>query len=131
VVPWTEEHFRTELEKPYSQVLLLTDDETDSKIGGYIVFWLMFDECQILDVATDLPFRGLGFAKRLVRQAVQQAQRKGITKIILEVRKVNAPAIQLYHGLGFVIRQIRKQFYSNGDDAYEMLLDLQTNIIGF
>ncbi len=31
---WTEEHFIAELEKPYSQFLVLTDDETDSKIFG-------------------------------------------------------------------------------------------------
>ena len=29
LAPWTEEHFRTELDKPYSRTWVITDDETD------------------------------------------------------------------------------------------------------
>lgn len=124
VAPWTEEHFRSELAKPYSQVLLLTDDETDSKIAGYIVYWLMFDECQILNVVVDLPYRGLGFAKDMIRRAVAAAERKGAKKVELDVRKSNQPAVQLYQAMKFVIVHVRKGFYSNGEDAYQMTLFL-------
>ena len=30
---WSEKHFRAELEKPYSKVWVLTDDETDNAIS--------------------------------------------------------------------------------------------------
>lgn len=124
VSPWNREHFEAEIQKPYSHVLLLTDDETDTQILGYIVFWLMFDECQILNVAVDLPHRGMGYAKGMVRQAVAAALRKDFRRVLLDVRKSNAPAIQLYQGLKFVITHVRKSFYSNGEDAYEMALFL-------
>lgn len=124
LLPWNQDHFKMELEKPYSHFLVLTDDDTDSKIFGYIVYWLMFDECQILNVVVDLPYRGQGHGKRLMRQAVSAASRKGIKKVTLDVRKSNLSAIQLYQGLGFVITQIRKSFYSNGEDAYQMLIEL-------
>lgn len=131
VAPWTEDHFRAELIKPYSQFLVLTDDETDTKIVGYIVSWLMFDECQILNVVVDLPYRGLGFAKRMIRKAAIVAAQKGVNRVVLEVRKSNLPAIQLYQGLRFVITQIRRGFYSNGEDAYFMTLSLVDDPIDF
>jgi ribosomal-protein-alanine N-acetyltransferase len=124
VAPWTADNFKGEMGKPYSQVLLLTDDETDSKVIGYIVFWLMFDECQILNVAVDLPYRGLGHAKKMIRRVIDLALKKDIKRAILEVRKTNLPAVQLYQSLGFGITQIKKGFYSNGEDAYQMSLDL-------
>lgn len=131
VSPWKEEHFQSEFSKPYSHFLLFTDDETDLEVAGYIVFWIMFDECQILNVAVDLPYRGLGLAKKMIRKAAQVALQKGIKKMVLDVRKSNLPAIQLYQGLNFVITHIRKGFYSNGEDAYQMTLLLEHDPIQF
>ncbi|MBI2711343.1 MAG: ribosomal protein S18-alanine N-acetyltransferase [Bdellovibrio sp.] len=123
--PWGIQHFRSELTKPYSQFLLMTDDATDQEVAGYIVGWFLFDECQILNVAVSLPFRGLGFAKAMIRKLVTLAVNKNLRKVSLEVRKSNLPAIQLYQSMGFVIVQIRKSFYSNGEDAYFMTLSLE------
>ncbi len=122
--PWDEAHFAAELEKPYSRVLVMTDDETDSVIAGYAVFWLMFDEAQLLNIAVDLPFRGLGVARALIRQLVSQAMKKEIRKVVLDVRKSNQAAIELYQSMKFTISQVRKRFYSDGEDAYTMVLDL-------
>jgi ribosomal protein S18 acetylase RimI-like enzyme len=43
------------------------------------------------------------------------------------VRKSNASAIALYQGLGFVITHVRKGFYSDGEDAYQMARYLDEN----
>ena len=129
--PWTEENIRAELVKPYSQFLLFTDDEKDQDISGYIVFWFMFDECHILNVVVDLPYRGLGFAKRMIHRAVQLSGQKNIKKLLLDVRKTNLPAIQLYQRLNFVITHIRKGFYSDGEDAYQMAFYLEGDPLQF
>jgi ribosomal-protein-alanine N-acetyltransferase len=131
LAPWTEEHFKQEMSKPYSQTLVLTDDETDTQIAGYIVVWFMFDECQILNVAVDEPFRGLGLAKQMIRKSIQLAFHKGLKKIVLDVRKSNMPAVQLYQALSFTITHIRKGFYSNGEDAYQMTLLLNEDPFQF
>ena len=128
--PWDKEAFRAEFTKNYSQFLVITDDETDSVVAGYIVFWLLFDECQILNLAVDTSHRGMGHAKRLVRQAVKMAVKADLKKVTLEVRKSNQPAIELYQGLGFTIRHVRKAFYSNGEDAYVMGIDIDSMIVG-
>ncbi len=128
MAPWTEEHFKAELDKEYSHVLVVTDDETASKSIGYIVFWIMMGESQILTVAVDLPYRGLGYAKMMIGQAVKLALRENAKKITLEVRKSNLPAVQLYQRVGFAITQVRKRFYSNSEDAYQMQLDLDQDV---
>ena len=131
LAPWTLDNFRGELAKPYTSFLVLTDDETDAVIYGYIVGQMLFDECQILNVAVDLPHRGLGYAKLMMRKMAGLSVQKGIRRITLEVRKSNLAAVQLYHGLGLSIRQIRKQFYSNGEDAYFMAADLDEGKVTF
>jgi [ribosomal protein S18]-alanine N-acetyltransferase len=129
--PWSEENLRAELTKPYSQFLVLTDDETDSQIAGYIVFWMLHEDCQILNVVVDLPFRGTGLAQRMIGHVVSLALKQGFSKITLDVRKSNTPAIQLYQKLKFGITQVRKAYYSNGEDAYQMTLDLRGEPIDF
>jgi len=122
--PWNRDHFSKELSKPYSGFLVFTDDETDTEVAGYVVCWMMFDECQILNLAVALPYRGLGMGMTMIRKVISLANTKGIQKITLEVRKSNQPAIQLYQNAGFVITHVRKEFYSNGEDAYQMQLTL-------
>lgn len=124
--PWTKEHFAAELEKPYAKLWVMTDDETDSIIAGYISLWMLDDSLQILNVAVDLKFRGLGFAQVLIRKAIDEALREEMKRIHLEVRKSNTAAIALYQKLGFDTVQVRKGFYSNGEDAY--IMDLILNI---
>lgn len=121
--PWSRDHFEAELDKPFARLLLLTDDETDRSVGGYISYALL-DGCSIQNVVVDLPFRGLGLGERLVRQAVREALRAGLERARLEVRKSNEGAIALYQKTGFSITRIQKGFYSDGEDACVMELDL-------
>lgn len=123
--PWSAEQFGKELSKPFARVLVLSDDETDEKIAGFIVFWVLMDECQIQNLAIDIPFRGLGLAQRMIREAVRAALKVDCNRAVLEVRKSNLPAIQLYQKLGFGIVALRRGFYSNGEDAYQMSVSLQ------
>lgn len=124
-LPWTETHFREEMAKPFAQFLVLTDDDTDSVIGGYIVYWAMFDECHILTIATNPEWRGLGLGKKLVRQVINYAVSKDMKRLFLEVRKSNEAAIKLYSSLGFFVDHIKKNFYEDGEDAYFMELFVQ------
>ena len=121
--PWAETQFSTELDKSYSQTLVLTDDETDTRVLGYIVFWILDGDCHILDVAVAAEFRKQGLGEKLVREAIKQGLRGEAKQATLEVRKSNAAAIQLYQKLGFLVTRVAKSHYSNGEDAYMMTLD--------
>jgi ribosomal-protein-alanine N-acetyltransferase len=123
--PWTKEAFLTELEKPYSRTWVLTDDDTDTDVLGYVVFWALDDAVEVLNLAVDLPYRGLGFAKGIMQQVIREALRVKALRLILDVRKSNLPAVGLYQKSGLSIIQVRKGFYSNGEDAYHMALSLE------
>jgi ribosomal-protein-alanine N-acetyltransferase len=125
-LPWNEQQFKEEMLKPFCRFWVYTDDETDAQIAGYIVFWIMFEDCHILNVTVGLGWRGLGFGERMVRKALNEALKKDCKKIMLEVRKSNAGAMALYSKLGFFTEQIKKGYYSDGEDAHVMMLYLQT-----
>ena len=46
--------------------------------------------------------RRQGLGERLLRTALQEAEKTGINRALLEVRTGNAPAIALYEKCGFV-----------------------------
>jgi ribosomal-protein-alanine N-acetyltransferase len=124
IAPWNQFQFEGELSKPYSRMWVLTDDETDSEIMGYVVFWDMKESFEILNLGVAPSHQRRGFARKIVRGVINEALRAGATRLILDVRKSNAPALLLYQSLGFTITQIRKSFYSNGEDGYFMTLSL-------
>jgi len=124
VLPWGPESFEGELDKPYSHTLLLTDDETDELVFGYVVFWVLGDECEILNLAVDPTVSRRGLARGLVNRVVTHALQGEATKVKLNVRVDNQPAIQFYQKCGFASTHRRASFYSDGMDAYQMDLDL-------
>jgi ribosomal-protein-alanine N-acetyltransferase len=123
--PWTAEHFQKELAKPFSHLLVMTDDETDEQVIAFLAAWVHArGDCEILNVAVDLRMRRLGVAELLIENLRRQALRAQCTRMVLNVRTSNAAAIALYQKAHFAIEHTRKRFYSNGEDAYEMVIDL-------
>lgn len=126
--PWTAEQFAEELRKPFAQILVITDDETDEQVVAFAVFWLNAGgskDCEILNIAVDLRMRRLGLGMQLMEAIRRQAMQRQCARIVLNVRKSNAAAIALYQKARLAIRHTRKGFYSDGEDANEMeiLLD--------
>ncbi len=92
---------------------------------GYISFTKILDEIQIVNVATDLGFRGVGVGKALLESVLSFAKEKACTKVFLEVRKSNEPAIGLYKKFGFETVGVSKNHYSEPtEDALLMNLEL-------
>ena len=61
--------------------------------------------------------RGNGYGKKLVEAIQKEAKAQGIQNLFLEVRVSNAIAIALYEKCGFKKINIRKKYYSDGEDA--------------
>jgi len=120
--PWTEAHFNQDLSLPYSRFLVLTDDETDSIVLGYIVYWLQAEGASLLNLTVAPKWRGLGLSRILVSAMVNETVREEIPRVILEVRESNQRAIQAYEKFGFKKTHERKAFYSNGEAAWVMEL---------
>lgn len=64
------------------------------------------------------PWRGRGGGRRLVRAALDDARKRPIHKIELEVFTDNAPALALYASLGFEVEGIRRDHYLRRDGSF-------------
>ena len=91
------------------------------KVVGYAGAWNTGTDYSIISVAVSNEYRKNGIAVRLLNRLVTDAKKKEIYSVSLEVSEKNTPAINLYKKLGFTKRRIRKNYYSNGDDAIEMI----------
>lgn len=120
--PWARGSFESELSIPYSRFFVLTDDETDTVVLGYIVYHLQAEGVSLLNIALAPKWRNLGLSRILMGALVNEAVREEIPKIILEVRESNARAITVYEAMGFRKSHERKGFYSNGETAWVMEL---------
>lgn len=107
--PWSADSFRIGLETKNDIYLVA---EEDGEILGYCGLWGVIDEGQITNVAVALGHRRRGVAEKMLRELMQQAAEADFTEFTLEVRVSNAPAIALYHKLGFHDEGIRKDFYA-------------------
>lgn len=114
---WSEEIFRSELDKDFAQIELL---EIDGKIAGFLCWWLIAGEIEIQNVATAVAFRRRGVARRLLDFVLNQARASSASRALLEVRVGNSGAIALYRQLGFVDSGIRPHYYPDGEDALLM-----------
>jgi [ribosomal protein S18]-alanine N-acetyltransferase len=121
--PWSERFFRQEMQVECARSFLA---EIDSRIVGYILFWLLPDEVDIHNVAVHTEFRRRGLGRRLLQQAITDARDRGSSRITLEVRTSNLPAQRLYESLGFLVTGVRKGYYSDdGEDALLMTLKVR------
>lgn len=123
--PWSREAFRAELDKPSSRFWVVTDNETDSKVMAYIVFAMPAEQAHIQTFAVKPELKRQGIGKYLLRQVISFVMRKRGESIVLEVRKGNTAAVQLYQSMGFIVLHTMPKFYPDGEDAYSMIFRVE------
>lgn len=117
-IPWSADHFRHELANPIASLI---GCDVARFLAGYICYWLIAGEMEILNVAVDPSYQRQGIAGALLAEAFRQCQGKGLDSAWLEVRAGNAPAIGLYEQFGFIVNGQRKRYYKDGEDALLMM----------
>lgn len=118
--PWSAEQFVQELQNPISSVDLLW---VGTRLAGYLCYWLIVGELQVLNIATAQAFRRQGVAGKLLAHAFTSCSAKGLERAWLEVRVSNCAAIRLYQQQGFVADVVRSGYYRDGEDALLMVRD--------
>jgi ribosomal-protein-alanine N-acetyltransferase len=121
--PWSAEQFVQELENPIATVELIW---LAGELAGYICYWLIDGELQILNIATAPRSRRQGIAGRLLTHVFSRCADKGLDRAWLEVRTSNKAAITLYRQQGFVDDVVRTGYYRDGEDALLMVRDFST-----
>jgi ribosomal-protein-alanine N-acetyltransferase len=92
---------------------------------GFAIVWLIHDELHVLNVAVAPEARRRGVARALLAEVEARAAAEGAARATLEVRRSNAPAIELYRSLGYREVGVRPRYYAeDGEDAILMDRDL-------
>ena len=96
----------------------------DNNCVGYIGAWDTGTDYSIISIAVDEDYRRQGVAGALIDRVKRQAEMDHISALSLEVCEDNTPAIELYKKHGFIVTNIRKNYYKNNKSAYIMWLYL-------
>jgi GNAT superfamily N-acetyltransferase len=96
-----ETRFRGEHLDPFASQLHTEGGETAALLLVARRGWTR----RVAAMAVAPPFRGQGWGRRLMEEAIAQARREGDRTLLLEVIAQNAPALALYRSLGFEARR--------------------------
>lgn len=82
-----------------------------NELAGYIELFDFVDSIDICTIETAPEYRRMGLARRFMQLAEEEASKRDVPVITLEVRISNAPAIALYEEAGFTRVGIRRNYY--------------------
>jgi ribosomal-protein-alanine N-acetyltransferase len=117
--PWNLNMFLEILANPLAQSFIAEDN---GEVLGYIMFYNIAPEIQILNIAVKKSARNKKIGSRLLESALAC---ENISLITLEVRESNIPAINLYKKFGFKTDGLRKNYYKRPkENAVLMSLEI-------
>ena len=116
--PWTFSHFQYEVCS--SRISYAIIAETELSLMGYAVAWFVEDEVHIANIATVQAYRKRGIANHLMLVIFDEAFKRKVIRVILEVRENNLAAIHLYNKFGFESIGLRKNYYRSSENAIIM-----------
>ena len=89
----------------------------NNKLLGYISTMFDGEIVEILNFCVDKEYQHQGIGKKLISYVLSYLNTLGAKSSILEVRESNINAINLYKKIGYKQISVRKNYYSNGDNA--------------
>lgn len=93
----------------------------EDKLLGYIGFWSILDNVDIINIAIKAEYKRKGIGSTLFKVVDRIAVSLEAKTITLEVNVNNLAAINLYKKMGFIIlRKIDNYYQKTNEDAYMM-----------
>lgn len=116
---WSEKEIESTIRQKHAFCAVAKDED---EIMGYFLCYFVLDEWEIARIAVSQDARRKGIGQKLFDYMLNVCEKKGMERILLDVRKSNLPAIHFYEKNGFVTDGIRKNFYggSRPEDAILM-----------
>ncbi len=112
-----------ELGRPWA-LLWIARAEPEAEPLAFLLAWAVADELHLIHIATHPDTRRRGAARALMETLLNHAIERKSRLVLLEVRRSNRAAIRLYRSFGFSAMGVRRGYYSDGEDAIEMMLTL-------
>lgn len=121
--PWSKQNFADCLSGNYQSWVYQLPDS----LAGYLIVQNILDEAHLLNICVQPQHQGKGIGRFMLEQMINDAQQRQAKLIVLEVRRSNHRAQQLYLQQGFNEMSIRRGYYpaeQGREDAVLMGLDL-------
>ena len=118
LMPWSYNSLKDLLSNDNIVFRVMID--SSNKVIGYYSFAQILDEGHINNIAVRSLDQSKGFGTKLMEDMINQASRRGINALTLEVEIENIKAINLYKKFNFTNEGIRKKYYKNTKDAMIM-----------
>jgi ribosomal-protein-alanine N-acetyltransferase len=126
-MPWPKSAYMHDLVDNPKAILWIAEELTNAlapRVVGMIDTWLILDEAHIATLAVHPDHRAHGIASQLIELVLLEADKRGATSAMLEVRASNHAAQSLYQHFGFTFVHRRSHYYiDNKEDALLMNLD--------
>lgn len=97
--PWSLETFEELLSREGATILVAVLPV--NRVAGHLVYWVVAGEAEVGNVAVLPGHRGRGIATRLLDDALEEMTRLRVSRVFLEVRESNEPALRLYRSRAF------------------------------
>ncbi len=98
------------------------ENKDNKEIIGQMSLWIDIDKAQINNFYILKKYQKQNLGKKFLRYIINYLYLNNLKEITLEVKKSNIPAIKLYELFDFKVVSVRKNYYSDGEDAYLMYL---------
>jgi ribosomal-protein-alanine N-acetyltransferase len=122
--PWPSSVFVDEMQHEWSRIWGYFPGGFQAPVG-FVLFWEIYDEVHILNLAVHPRYRRKSVARALLAALFEHSRGHGFKFVTLEVRRSNQGAIDLYKSFGFRVEGVRKGYYSdNLEDALIMVSPL-------
>lgn len=108
--PWSEETLARVLVNPATYFIIATLDGLPVAYGGMNI---VFEDCDIINLAVSENMRRCGIGRALVSQMLDICRSVGAENVFLEHRESNTPAAILYEKFGFEKYAVRKNYYTS------------------
>ena len=114
--PWSAEQIWGELAH-VPETRWYAVHEGDDGVDGYVGLYAVPPDGDVATIAVAPAAQGGGLGRELLDALVDEARRRGVTSLFLEVLDGNAPALALYASAGFQRQGRRRDYYGPGLDA--------------
>ncbi len=116
--PWQEDDFLKCLQQRNCIGMVA---EYEGRVVGFMIYEVPKNRIHLLNMATAPEFRRQGVAAQMVAKLVGKLKNQRRTRIVLEVRETNLPALLFFRSQGFRAVEVLKNFYDEtNEDAYTM-----------
>ena len=117
--PWSQEQIKESFQNKNNLVIgVFNQDE----LIGYCFILIAQTEAEILNIAIDINFQRKGLGEKLLKECIERLKSQKVKNLFLEVRQSNHAAKNLYSKMSFETIGIRKNYYSDNEDASMMQL---------